>query len=200
MRLPLQKQSKDPNFIGSWLIEDLNVCDGIIAYFESNKEKQRQGAFKGGLDLDTKNSIDLVISPKQILLPENKCFQAYFEHLYSFYHDYTLQWPFLKVLAKEISIGRFNIQRYQKGQHFQRVHAERSGLTSIHRLFAWMTYLNDVSIHDGGSTIFTHYGLEIQPKKGQTLIWPAEWTHAHKGSVLKASSKYIITGWMHFSS
>ena len=63
-----------------------------------------------------------------------------------------------------------------------------------------MTYLNDVSSEDGGSTIFTHYGLEFQPRKGQTLIWPAEWTHAHKGSVLTNNSKYIITGWMHFSS
>ena len=61
-----------------------------------------------------------------------------------------------------------------------------------------MTYLNDVSPEDGGSAIFTHYGLELQPQKGQTLIWPAEWTHAHKGSILKGNSKYIITGWMHF--
>ena len=61
-----------------------------------------------------------------------------------------------------------------------------------------MTYLNDVDIKDGGSTFFSHYGLEIQPRKGLTLIWPAEWTHAHKGNLLKADSKYIITGWMHF--
>ena len=44
-----------------------------------------------------------------------------------------------------------------------------------------MTYLNDVADEDGGSTVFTHYGLEVQPQKGHTLIWPAEWTHAHKG-------------------
>ena len=40
--------------------------------------------------------------------------------------------------------------------------------------------------------------LAVQPKKGLTLIWPSEWTHAHKGSVLHANDKYIITGWMHF--
>ena len=33
---------------------------------------------------------------------------------------------------------------------------------------------------------------------GKTLIWPAEWTHAHMGDVLKSGTKYIITGWMHF--
>ena len=43
-----------------------------------------------------------------------------------------------------------------------------------------------------------YYDLEIQPKKGKTLIWPAEWTHAHRGNIVEAGSKYIITGWMTF--
>ena len=59
-----------------------------------------------------------------------------------------------------------------------------------------MTYLNDVS--EGGPTDFDHFGIEVQPKKGLTLIWPAEWTHAHKGNVVTWGSKYIITGWMKF--
>jgi hypothetical protein len=78
------------------------------------------------------------------------------------------------------------------------MHAERTSLETLHRVFAWMTYLNDVDVKEGGSTFFSHYGLEVQPRKGLTLIWPAEWTHAHKGNLLNADSKYIITGWMHF--
>ena len=39
---------------------------------------------------------------------------------------------------------------------------------------------------------------KIKPEIGKTLIWPAEWTHAHKGEILKSGIKYIITGWMHF--
>ena len=69
-------------------------------------------------------------------------------------------------------------------------------LASSHRVLAWMTYLN--TVEDGGSTLFPHYNLEIKPKRGQTLIWPAEWTHAHCGDVVERGSKYIITGWMHF--
>ena len=64
------------------------------------------------------------------------------------------------------------------------------------RVLVWMTYLNDVA--DGGSTTFTHQDLEVQPQKGKTLIWPAEWTHAHRGNILNSGEKYIITGWMHF--
>ena len=69
-------------------------------------------------------------------------------------------------------------------------------LKGIHRVFAWMTYLNDVD--DGGETYFEHFDLKIKPEIGKTLIWPAEWTHAHKGEVLNKGLKYIITGWMHF--
>ena len=199
MRLPLPASNNSPNFIGSWLIEDPSLCDELIAYFEANKGKQKQGTLTGGKhDIEAKNSIDLTVLPKEIALPENRCLQSYFEYLFDFYSDYSQQWPFLKTLVQKIEIGRFNIQRYEKNQHFQRIHTERDSITNLHRLFAWMTYLNDVTPEDGGSTIFTHYGLELQPQKGQTLIWPAEWTHAHKGSILKNNSKYIITGWMHF--
>ena len=200
MRLNPTEPNDCPNFIGSWAMEPQSICDELIAYFELNKRNQRQGETSLGKNLESKNSIDLNISPKELLLPKNKCFQSYFTALFKCYSDYTDQWPFLKGFADKLHIGRFNIQRYQKGQHFQQVHSERSSLSTLHRLFAWMTYLNDVAPQDGGSTVFTHYNLEFQPTKGQTLIWPAEWTHAHKGSLLTDNSKYIITGWMHFAS
>ena len=38
----------------------------------------------------------------------------------------------------------------------------------------------------------------IEPRKGLTLIWPAEWTHSHRGNILTSGVKYIITGWLIF--
>ena len=84
------------------------------------------------------------------------------------------------------------------GDHYAQIHAERTSIKSLHRVFAWMTYLNDVN--DGGTTDFTHYDIKVNPEVGKTLIWPAEWTHAHRGAVLKDKSKYIITGWIHFAN
>ena len=199
-RMILAEQGLQPNFIGSWMIDPVALCDEIIAYFESNEGKQLSGRVGGGVNLQAKNSVDLTMSPKDLMLPDNKVFETYFHALFDCYQDYVDQWPFLKVFAEELHIGSFNLQRYQSGQHFQKVHTERSSLSNLHRLFAWMTYLNDVDSDDGGTTVFSHYSLEIQPKRGLTLIWPAEWTHAHRGSVLRKNSKYIITGWMHFPS
>ena len=67
-------------------------------------------------------------------------------------------------------------------------------LSESHRVFAFMTYLNDVE--EGGETSFHHYGIDITPKAGRTLIWPAEWTHAHSGGVVRKGEKYIATGWL----
>ena len=144
------------------------------------------------------NQNDIKITPKDIKLPGNEIFEKYFHNLFYCYQDYVTEWPFLATFAENLQISSFNLQRYQRGQHFENLHTERSSIATLHRVFAWMTYLNDVDQEDGGSTLFSHYDLAIQPRKGLTLIWPAEWTHAHKGNVLKANNKYIITGWMTF--
>ena len=59
-----------------------------------------------------------------------------------------------------------------------------------------MTYLNDVN--DGGETEFIHQGMQIHPEKGKTLIWPADWTHTHRGIPSPTETKYIVTGWFNF--
>ena len=60
------------------------------------------------------------------------------------------------------------------------------------RSLVFMTYLNDVE--DGG-TEFLYQNLTIPAKKGLTLIWPAFFTHTHKGQISKTKEKYIVTGW-----
>jgi len=194
-RANLDKANLTPNFIGSWIIEP-TLCEEIITYFEQNKHQQFQGTTAGGLNLETKNRQDITLSPKELRLPENKIYLKYFESLFECYKDYNLQWPFLAGIVNHLDIGNFNIGKYETGQHFKKIHCERTGLSTLHRLFAFMTYLNDVE--EGGSTYFNHYDLDIKPKKGLTLIWPSEWTHSHKGNILKSGLKYIITGWLTF--
>ncbi len=194
-RTDLDKTNLTPNFIGSWIIEP-SLCDEIIAHYENNKQKQSQGSTLGGINLEIKDRQDIVLTPKEVKLKENKIYKIYFDSLFECYQDYNLQWPILAEMVSHLDIGRFNIGKYIPGQHFQKIHCERSGLRSLHRLLAFMTYLNDVE--EGGSTYFNHYDLEIKPKKGLTLLWPAEWTHSHKGNVLKSGTKYIITGWLTF--
>ena len=196
-RLNLDKETINPTFIGSWHINN-SICDEIISYYELNQNRQIQGVTSSGVNLKTKDRKDISLEPKELKLPKNKIFQTYFEDLFDCYKDYNIQWPFLSEVVNQLDIGRFNVGKYQTGQHFQKIHCERQGISTLHILFAFMTYLNDVE--KGGSTYFNHYGLNVRPKKGLTLIWPAEWTHSHKGSVVEKGVKYIITGWMNFAS
>lgn len=196
-RTTLPTLTVHPHFIGSWIIEPPSLCDSIIANFESKQDAHAQGKTTKGIELGAKDSTDLFVEPKDLLLPENKIFETYMEALFACFQDYKAQWPFLDAITEEVHVGSFNIQRYRQGQHFQSIHTERT-YTSLHRLFAWMTYLNDVDVDDGGATTFHHYGLDVQPQKGLTLIWPGEWTHAHKGGQLLANQKYIMTGWFHW--
>ena len=56
-----------------------------------------------------------------------------------------------------------------------------------------MTYLNDIKT--GGGTFWHYQNLTTKPKKGLTVIWPAIWTHTHKGLPAPKELKYICTGW-----
>tara|TARA_B100000700_G_C14885616_1_gene780189 strand:+ start:405 stop:1019 length:615 start_codon:yes stop_codon:yes gene_type:complete len=193
----LRQPNLTPNFIGAWIIDD-SLCDQLIDYFEENQTKQKQGVSgsQASIDLEKKNRIDVKISPKDINLTDNKILKKYFYNLFECYKLYNKEWPYLERMINHVEIGSFNIGRYKAGQHFQSVHCERAGLGSLQRLFAFMTYLNTVK--DGGETYFNHYDLEIQPQKGLTLIWPAEWTHVHNGQTIKVGTKYIITGHLNF--
>jgi hypothetical protein len=59
-----------------------------------------------------------------------------------------------------------------------------------------MTYLNTVT--DNGGTEFLNQQLIINAEKGKTVIWPADWTHTHRGVVSATQDKYIITGWFNY--
>ena len=190
------KKNENPHFIGAWNIENNDLCTEIINFFEENRDLQRDGVTGSGKNLTIKKTTDIVVNANDLKNIKFKCLNKYINELYKNFRDYQNQWPFLKSLIKEVHIGKFNIQKYSPGGHFAKIHTERSSIVSSHRLFAWMTYLNNVE--DGGATNFSHYDIKIKPETGKTLIWPAEWTHAHNGEILNSGVKYIVTGWMHF--
>jgi prolyl 4-hydroxylase len=189
-------EGSSPHFIGCWDLGSSRLCDDLVSFFEDNQEKQEQGKSAGAVDINAKQSTDITIHPRDIDKPECASIKEYLDCLFGCYKDYTEQFPFLRSMMPSTYIGSFNLQKYVPGGHFKLPHTERTSIQNSFRVLAWMSYLNDVE--DGGTTAFTHQNLEIKPQKGKTLIWPAEWTHAHVGNTVNSGNKYIITGWMHF--
>tara|TARA_B100001142_G_C14284833_1_gene636432 strand:- start:448 stop:996 length:549 start_codon:yes stop_codon:yes gene_type:complete len=177
-------------------MEQNSLCDELIEFFEAHQEKQEPGQSAGAVDLDAKKSTDMTIHPRDLKQQEYKAAKEYTDCLFACFKDYTEQFSFLGSIMPSTFIGSFNIQKYLPGGHFKLPHTERTSVQNSFRVLAWMTYLNDVV--DGGTTTFTHQDMDVKPSKGKTLIWPAEWTHAHVGNIVNSGEKYIITGWMHF--
>ena len=195
-RIEISNTSNTPNFIGSWILKDKDMCDEIVNFFEANPSDQGIGAIGGGIDESQKKTTDIPIKPKQLEQEKYKIFNTYINNVVNCFKDYKEQWPFLNTI-KGMEIGTFNLQKYSPGGHFSAVHTERASSSTMHRVLAFMTYLNDVE--EGGETSFHYYDINVQPKKGKTIIWPAEWTHAHSGGVVKQGCKYIVTGWIQFA-
>jgi hypothetical protein len=57
-------------------------------------------------------------------------------------------------------------------------------------------YLNDVE--HGGETEFLYQKRRVSAKTGRVVIWPAGYTHVHRGNPPLSGEKYLLTGWLEF--
>lgn len=108
------------------------------------------------------------------------------------YESYAPSYPGLNY-ADKLTAGPFNMQKYEPGEGFYAWHSERgSNPQNMNRVLAWMIYLNDV---EEGGTEFQHQNHTESAEAGKLLVWPADWTHSHRGIVSTKETKYILTGW-----
>ena len=87
------------------------------------------------------------------------------------------------------------VQKTPTGGGYHVWHHENSSQDVSDRVAVWMIYLNDD--YEGGETEFLYYKKRIKPERGKLLIWPAGYTHAHRGGIVLSGNKYILTGWFH---
>ena len=177
------------NFINITPLEDINLCDDLVALFHEYEHHHLKGTIISGENKDIKDSTDL-----SILWEDSErisTIKKYQEDLTKQVIKYGYEYGFIQYLKMDFTKG-FNIQFYKPKGGYKAWHFERDHNTQ-ERAFAFMTYLNDVP---NGGTEFYYQGTTTQAKKGDTVIWPAEWTHAHKSQVSKEHEKYIATGWL----
>lgn len=73
-------------------------------------------------------------------------------------------------------------------------HCEQDCVAHASRILAWTIYLNDIPYNEG-ETEFLWQGVRVNPKAGRCAIWPAAFTHHHRGNPVYTHDKYIATGW-----
>ena len=81
-----------------------------------------------------------------------------------------------------------------KGEHIWMNHIEALNLTHA----AHVTGECKHTLPEGeGETEFLNQGVRCKPEVGKLLIWPAQWTHTHRGNPNYSTDKYVLTGWIH---
>ena len=88
------------------------------------------------------------------------------------------------------------VKKIPAGGGFHVWHFENGGMTYSHRAFVIQLYLNDN--FDGGETEFLYQNRREQAKEGEVLIFPAGYTHTHRGNPPIGGTKYLITTWAVF--
>jgi len=179
------------NFILEYIISDLSICDELIELHKNSPDKS-SGTLGGGvLNKNRKDSTDLA-------LPDGELSFKYLCELYKCVNEYVKTYSYANDYGKWKINEYVKIQHYSLGEGFHSWHSERthSGEPEVYRHLVFMTYLNDVD--DGGETEFFYQNIKVKPKKGKTLIWPADWTHTHRGIASFTQEKYIITGWFSY--
>lgn len=98
---------------------------------------------------------------------------------------------------KELYVSNAKVQKTSPSGGYHNWHSEHTNdLHSKETLLAWMVYLNDVE--DGGETEFLYQSLRVKPIRNRLVLWPAGFTHLHRGNPPLKGDKYIVTGWINF--
>ena len=181
-------------FMGAWILDDLSVCDELIKFHKTNHQAKPGAILKEGKNEIIKDYKDSFDSKLMFHFPVTQRYVKSLEQVMSAYYE---KYPACTT-GCPTRIEAVNVQEYFPGGGFHGWHAERLGpeYPQNSRHLVYMTYLNDVT--DGGETEFWHQKLKVKPQKGLTVIWPTDWTHAHRGIPSPSQFKYIVTGWYQY--
>ena len=167
-------------FVKEYFIEDVNACDEIINIFESNKHNLFENH-------------DVLVSRKDQTLHHPKASEKVLSLIHEgctrYIKEFGLDFYYFKS-------DRVKIQKTEPGGGFHHWHCEDSqpDIRVTTRKLVWTLYLNDVE--EGGETEFLHQSLRVKPEKGKLAIFPASFTHMHRGNPPLSNTKYIATGWI----
>ena len=169
-------------------------CNFLINWFEERTDLHERGTVDGNLyeTPDEKQDTEIYLNTsKHFSLICSNCLNYGIE-------EYKKKYRFINQVRTFNIHSVYKMQRYLPGEGYFTLHCENdgpdfTGESSEMLILAWMIYLNDVT--DGGYTEFPSQNTKFQPRRGDLLIWPAYFTHPHRGIVSKTQVKYILTGW-----
>jgi hypothetical protein len=121
----------------------------------------------------------------------------FFDGLQACYDEYTKKFSVLE--SGRIRANTMKMQRTPPGGGYHIWHGEQSNDNQASRVLVYMLYLNSLQSEQAGETEFLYQQQRFRPTENQMILWPAAYTHAHRGNtVFGNQSKYVVTGWFYY--
>jgi hypothetical protein len=123
--------------------------------------------------------------------------RVFFKGLQLCYEAYNEEFSVLK--DGNIRATAMKMQRTDPGGGYHVWHGEQGNGEHAYRVLVYMLYLNTLTQEEAGETEFLYQQRRLQPTENTMVLWPAAFTHAHRGNtVFGERSKYIVTGWFYY--
>jgi hypothetical protein len=94
------------------------------------------------------------------------------------------------------TIFDIKIQKTEPAEGYHIWHAENENHETRNRIMSFILYLNDVD--QGGETEFLYQKARVEARRNRLVLWPAGYTHLHRGNPPLSGTKYILTGWVEY--
>ena len=170
-------------------------CTKAIQYFDEKertghtKNRQETQSSMNKTDKDDQNIFNFNHANSDLQIELNETLWV------NCYEKYADKYDILKSCGNHNSYTQ-KLQKTKPGQGFHVWHAESMNKSDCNRLLVWTAYLNDD--FEAGETEFLYQHYRYKPSKGDVVIFPAAFTHTHRGNPPIGGDKYIITGWIEY--
>lgn len=191
---------KENNFVGIYdnaLTRE--ECKSIIEYFEEMKKYNlvfdRQ-SYGDSLAHEKQDETCFVFDPDTFYIDKtHPVLMTVMDKFWNCYNEYVKKYSIL-IKSNKQGITSVRVQKTNPGGGYHTWHYENDGRHFSNRLAAFIIYLNTVPV--GGETEFLYQHERIAAVEGRVVIWPAGFTHTHRGNQPISGSKYIVTGWVEY--
>jgi len=174
-----------------------HISDDLVKYFDENPDRHYKGAVsnqRSNTDIKRSTEISFHINQNE---EDANIMNEYIMHLNLCIREYEYKYDRAKLLDSYAITEGTQIQKYEPSEGYKVWHCERAGIDTQTRCLVFMTYLNDVP---NGGTEFMYQKVISPANKGLTMIWPSDWTHTHRGQISPTHKKFIITGWLNYTT
>lgn len=191
------------NFIGIYNnVYPEGYCQHLISEFD-RLEKAGAGSNRlqsEGAKSHIKNDHQIGMSLRgHDTLPFNgeNVVDMFFNGLQKCYDEYVT--IFSPLQDAKIRATSMKMQRTGPGGGYHVWHGEQGNGEQANRVLVYMLYLNTLESSEAGETEFLFQKERYNPTENQMILWPAAYTHTHRGNaVFGDRSKYIVTGWFYY--